>query len=132
MNILHLADLHLGKRVNEFSMIEDQKYILQQILKIAEEEKIDVVMLCGDIYDRTIPSVEAVELLDEFLCELNKTWKDSAYDQRKSRFRGSAGVWDQIFFENLIFTFHPAFMESWIVILRRKEIQGLISGCFPL
>lgn len=75
MNILHLADLHLGKRVNEFSMIEDQKYILQQILKIAEEEKIDVVMLCGDIYDRTIPSVEAVELLDEFLCELNKTGK---------------------------------------------------------
>lgn len=72
MNILHLADLHLGKRVNEFSMIEDQKYILQQILEIAEEEKIDVVMLCGDIYDRTIPPVEAVELLDEFLCGLHE------------------------------------------------------------
>lgn len=75
MKILHLSDLHLGKRVNEISMIEDQKYILSQIIKIVEEEEIDVVLLCGDIYDKSIPTIEAVNLLDEFLSELNEKEK---------------------------------------------------------
>ena len=66
MKLLHTADLHIGKRVNEFSMLEDQKYILQQIVDIAKKTKVDVVLLAGDIYDRAIPSVEAVELLDWF------------------------------------------------------------------
>lgn len=75
MKILHLSDLHLGKRVNEVSMIEDQKYILNQILKITEEESIDVVLLCGDIYDKSIPTIEAVHLLDDFLSRLNDAGK---------------------------------------------------------
>lgn len=66
MKLLHTADLHIGKIVNEFSMLEDQKYILQQIVDIAKKTKVDVVILAGDIYDRAIPSVEAVELLDWF------------------------------------------------------------------
>lgn len=66
MKLLHTADLHIGKIVNEFSMLEDQKYILQQIVDIAKKTKVDVVLLAGDIYDRAIPSVEAVELLDWF------------------------------------------------------------------
>ena len=67
MKILHLGDLHLGKRVNEISMIEDQKFILDQIVTLVKEEKIGVILLCGDIYDKAIPTIEAIHLLDEFL-----------------------------------------------------------------
>lgn len=72
MKILHLGDLHLGKRVNEMSMIEDQKFILEQIIVLIKEEKIHVVLLCGDIYDKAIPTIEAIHLLDEFLEKLSK------------------------------------------------------------
>ena len=71
MKILHLGDLHLGKRVNEISMIEDQKFMLDQIIAFVEEEKVHVVLLCGDIYDKAIPTIEAIHLLDEFLDELS-------------------------------------------------------------
>ena len=67
MKLIHLSDLHLGKRVNEFSMIEDQKYILNQILGIIDEEQPDGILLAGDLYDRPVPSAEAVQLLDSFL-----------------------------------------------------------------
>ncbi|MGN1148854.1 MAG: exonuclease SbcCD subunit D [Lachnospiraceae bacterium] len=70
MKFLHTADLHIGKTVNEFSMIEDQKHILKQIRDIATAEKVDAVLIAGDVYDRPIPSTEAVELLDEFLTSL--------------------------------------------------------------
>lgn len=70
MRILHLADLHIGKRVNEFSLLDDQKFILGQILKIAGETKPDVALLAGDLYDRSVPVGEAVGLLDDFLTEL--------------------------------------------------------------
>ena len=72
MKFLHLADLHLGKRVNEFSMLEDQRYILTQILLIIDEERPDAVLISGDVYDRTVPPAEAVQLLDDFLCRLAK------------------------------------------------------------
>lgn len=71
MKLLHISDLHIGKRVNEFNMIEDQEYILEQILKIIEENKPDSILIAGDIYDKSQPSAEAVELLDEFLTELS-------------------------------------------------------------
>lgn len=70
MKLIHLSDLHLGKRVNEVSMIEDQAYILQQVLRIIKEEKADAVLLCGDIYDKSVPSAEAVTLFDEFLSRM--------------------------------------------------------------
>ncbi len=70
MKFLHLADLHLGKRYNELSLIDDQKYILGKILEIAENERPDGVILAGDIYDKSVPSAEAVELFDRFLCGL--------------------------------------------------------------
>lgn len=70
MKFLHTGDLHIGKVLHEFPLLEDQKYILKQIIKIAEDEKTDAVILAGDIYDRSIPPVEAVSLLDEFLTEL--------------------------------------------------------------
>ena len=70
MKLIHLSDLHLGKRVNEVSMIEDQEHILHQILRIIKDERADGVMLCGDIYDKSVPSAEAVTLFDEFLSRL--------------------------------------------------------------
>lgn len=67
MKFLHTGDLHIGKRLHECSLIEDQKHILKQISVLAMEHKVDAVVLAGDIYDRSVPATEAVELLDEFL-----------------------------------------------------------------
>ena len=72
MKLIHLSDLHLGKRVNEFSMLEDQQYILTEILHIMDEEQPDGVLIAGDVYDKTVPSAEAVALLDDFLVRLAK------------------------------------------------------------
>ena len=72
MKIMHLSDLHLGKRVNEFSMLEDQIYILNEIINIIDEQKPKVIILAGDIYDKPIPPAEAVEIFDNFLYKLSK------------------------------------------------------------
>lgn len=70
MKFMHLSDLHIGKRVNEFSMLEDQKYILAQILEMVKEEQVDGVFLAGDLYDKPVPPAEAVRVLDSFLTRL--------------------------------------------------------------
>ena len=70
MKLMHLSDLHLGKLVNGFSMLEDQKYILAQIIDLAREEKPDGVLIAGDVYDKRVPAAEAVGVLDGFLTEL--------------------------------------------------------------
>ncbi len=72
MKFIHLSDLHLGKRVNEFSMIEDQEYILTKIINVIDEEEPDGVLIAGDVYDRTIPSEDAMKLWDNFLIKLAK------------------------------------------------------------
>ncbi len=72
MKFIHLSDLHIGKRVNEFSMLEDQKYILKEIIGIIDSEKPDGVFIAGDVYDKSVPSAEAVQLFDDFLCSLAK------------------------------------------------------------
>lgn len=72
MKLIHLSDLHIGKRVNEFSMIEDQKYILAQILDVVKHEQADGVILAGDIYDKAVPPAEAVTVFDEFLVGLSE------------------------------------------------------------
>lgn len=71
MKFIHTADLHIGKRVCEHSMLEDQKYILNQIIKIVDDEAPDGVILAGDIYDKSVPSADAVDVLDDFLVELS-------------------------------------------------------------
>lgn len=70
MKFIHLSDLHLGKRIHEFSMLEDQRYILDEILDIADREQPQGVLIAGDVYDKSVPSAEAVALLDEFLVSL--------------------------------------------------------------
>ena len=70
MRFVHISDLHLGKRVNGFSMVEDQRYILEKIMGVIDDERPDAVIIAGDVYDRSVPSAEAVEMLDDFLSEL--------------------------------------------------------------
>ena len=70
MKFIHLSDLHIGKRVNEFSMIKDQIYVLEQILDIIKNENISAVVIAGDVYDKSIPPVEAVNIFDDFLTQL--------------------------------------------------------------
>lgn len=70
MKLMHISDLHIGKRVNEFSMLEDQEYILNEIIKIAKDENISGIIIAGDVYDKTVPPIEAVDLADEFLTKL--------------------------------------------------------------
>ena len=70
MRFLHLADLHIGKRVNGFSMIEDQKFVFEQVYNVIENEKIDGIIMAGDIYEKPVPSAEAVKLFDEMLTRL--------------------------------------------------------------
>ena len=75
MKFIHLGDLHIGKNVNEFSMIEDQRYILKQIITLTQTQNIDAILIAGDVYDRSIPSEEAVTLFDSFLTELAQIQK---------------------------------------------------------
>ena len=70
MKFLHLADLHLGKRLNDFDLLADQRHMLTQALKLAADEAVDAVLLAGDLYDKAIPSGGAVALLDWFLTSM--------------------------------------------------------------
>ncbi len=78
MKFLHLSDIHLGKRVNEYSMLDEQKYILDNIIDIAENEKVEAIIIAGDVYDRNMPPAEAVTLLNDFITKL--------YDDKISTF----------------------------------------------
>lgn len=71
MKIMHLSDLHIGKKVNEYSMLQDQIYILKEILRIIDNEKVETVIIAGDVYDWSLPPNEALELFDEFLYQLS-------------------------------------------------------------
>lgn len=79
MKILHLADLHLGKILQEQSFLEDQKYMLNKIIEKIKEENIETILISGDIYDRSIPPTEAVDLLDEFLNVLIRELKRKVF-----------------------------------------------------
>ncbi len=72
MKFIHLSDLHLGKRLNEYSLLKDQEYILEKIRGIVIDEKPDGVLIAGDVYDKSVPSAEAVQLFDRFLTELSE------------------------------------------------------------
>ena len=72
MKFIHLSDLHIGKRLNGVSLIEDQKYILDQIIRIARDSGAEAVVIAGDVYDKSAPSAESVALLDDFLTGLSE------------------------------------------------------------
>lgn len=71
MKIMHLSDLHIGKKVNEYSMLQDQIYILKEILQIIDDEKVETVIIAGDVYDRSLPPNDSLGLFDEFLYQLS-------------------------------------------------------------
>ena len=73
MKLIHLSDLHLGKRVNEFSMIDDQRHVLDQILRVIDAERPDAVLIAGDVYDKPVPTAEAVALLDWWQSRFRRT-----------------------------------------------------------
>lgn len=73
MKLLHLGDLHIGKSLGDFSLIEDQRYILDQIMDIVKKQNVDAVLIAGDVYDKSIPSEDAVRLFDYFICRLAST-----------------------------------------------------------
>ena len=72
MKCIHLSDLHIGKKVNEFSMLEDQAYILTKIINIIDEQNVETVFIAGDVYDKSVPPIDAVNLFDDFLVRLSK------------------------------------------------------------
>lgn len=72
MKFIHLSDLHLEKRVNEYSMLEDQEYILKKIINVVDAEKPNGVIIAGDVYDKSVPAAEAVQLFNNFLVQLAK------------------------------------------------------------
>ena len=69
MKVLHVSDLHIGKRVNGISMLDDQCYILRQILDIAEKRQVSVLLIAGDVYDKASPSAEAITVSTRFLTD---------------------------------------------------------------
>lgn len=71
MKFFHVADLHLGKRYHEFSMIEDQTYILSEIVGLCKKEEPDALIIAGDVYDKSVPNIDAVELFNDFLEKIN-------------------------------------------------------------
>ncbi len=72
MRFFHLSDLHIGLRLYNRDLLEDQRYILDQIIKTARQEEPDAIVIAGDIYDRAVPSAEAVELFDYFVSGLTE------------------------------------------------------------
>ena len=70
MRFLHIADLHLGKQMNDLSLMDDQRFILDQIAHIAAEEQADAVLIAGDVYQRSTPQAEAMALFDAFVSRL--------------------------------------------------------------
>jgi len=106
MKIMHLSDLHLGKSVLEQSLIEDQKYILNKILKIIDDKRVDVVLIAGDVYDKGIPNVEAVSLFSSFLAKL--------YERRVKVFiiSGNHDSKDRLSFGNELFVDNGVYIEG--------------------
>lgn len=119
MKILHLADLHLGKILQEQSLLEDQEYMLKEIIKIIKEEKVESVLITGDVYDRSVPPAEAVNLLDDFLKTLIKELKIKVFI-----IAGNHDSKDRLGFGSKIFEDEGLYIESkYNGNLRKVELQ---------
>ena len=143
MKLFHLSDLHIGKRVHEFSMIEDQKYMLTQILQAVMREKPDGVLISGDVYDRTIPTAEAVQVLDAFLTSLSEQEVpvfiiSGNHDSAErlafgSNLMGKSGIYLSKVYDGRIekFALQDAYGTVWIHLLpfiRPSVVRHALSG----
>ena len=106
MKFMHLSDLHLGRTILEQSLIDDQKYILDKILEIIIERKVDVVLVCGDVYDKSIPSVDAVNLFSDFLTDLYKN------NVKACVISGNHDSKDRLSFGNALFVDNGIYIEG--------------------
>ncbi|MBO4603507.1 MAG: exonuclease SbcCD subunit D [Salinivirgaceae bacterium] len=79
MKLLHTSDLHIGKHVNGFSMIDEQRHVLGQICDVVQQQKPDAVLIAGDVYDKSVPSAEAVQVFDWFLTKLTESATPDAH-----------------------------------------------------
>ena len=113
---MHLSDLHLGKSVLEQSMIEDQKYIIDKIVNIVKDRQIDIVMIAGDIYDKGIPSIDAVNLFSSFLTRLYKL------GVKVLVISGNHDSKDRLAFGNELFIDNGVYIESIFNGVLRKEV----------
>ena len=95
MKFFHLSDLHIGLKLINRDLREDQEYILKQITDMAEREKPDAVLIAGDIYDKAVPSAEAVEVFDRFISGLAAAGRVDYADQRQSRQRPQAELFPE-------------------------------------
>lgn len=119
MKILHLADLHFGKILQEQSLIEDQEYILKEIINIIKEKEIKALLISGDIYDRSVPPTEAVNLLDNFLKILIKDLKIKVFI-----ISGNHDSKDRLGFGNKIFEDEGLYIESrYTGILKKVKLE---------
>ena len=130
MKLIHLSDLHLGKNVNGYSMIEDQKYILTEILRILEEEQPDGVLIAGDVYDKSIPSAEAVELFDDFLVKLSKRHLETFI------ISGNHDSAERLAFGNRLMDasgihLSPAYDGTVTPFIRNDEVGETAVSCMP-
>lgn len=116
LRLMHLSDLHLGKSVLEQSMILDQKYIIDKIIDIVKDRQIDIVMIVGDIYDKGIPSIEAVNLFSSFLTRLYKL------DVKVLIISGNHDSKDRLAFGNELFIDNGVYIESIFNGILRKEV----------
>lgn len=107
MRILHLADLHLGKTLQEQSLLEDQEYMLKQIIEKIKKYDIETILISGDIYDRSVPQKEAVNLLDNFLNTLVKELKKKVFI-----IAGNHDSKERLGFGNRIFEDDGLYIES--------------------
>ena len=101
MKLMHLSDLHLGKNIFEESMIDDQRYILDVIIDIVIKRGVDVVMIAGDVYDKVVPSVEAVNLFSSFLTRLYKLGKKTFVIAGNHDSKDRLSFGNELFIDNL-------------------------------
>lgn len=119
MKILHLADLHLGKILQEQSLIEDQEYMLKEIIRIIQAENVEAVLIAGDVYDRSVPPAEAVNLLDNILKILVKELKIKVFI-----IAGNHDSKDRLSFGSKIFEDEGLYIESkYNGTLRKVQVQ---------
>ena len=137
MKLLHLGDLHLGRSLGDFDLIEDQKYILEQILQIAVQKEADAVLIAGDVYDKAIPSEAATRLLDWFLSSLAgmkiKVFVISGNHDSNERLNFGSSLFE----ENQIYissVFNGALYKrtvtdsSWISSKKRRKRSSLLAS----
>ncbi|WP_290715018.1 metallophosphoesterase family protein [Anaerotignum sp.] len=128
MKLFHISDLHLGKRVYEFSMLEEQKELLRTILKKIDEEKPDALLISGDVYDKPVPPTEAVKLLNDFLTELEKrelhTYLIAGNHDSAQRLEFGKDI-----FGKIISILQAISVKRWNISRKSMNLALWISGC---